>query len=163
YEVNAGGVGVPYAVMPRCSSDGLTNFGIIDVATASAAHEFIEASTDPFPGSNSGYSGVDDNHFVWALVGGSENGDLCAMVAHSFYKPEGFPYAVQRGWSNKRAMQGHDPCAPTPATEAYFNSVPKTEGRIHVSLPQQGSATLDGWKIAAGASKAIAVDLFSDQ
>ncbi|HEY2369523.1 MAG TPA: hypothetical protein VGH87_24160, partial [Polyangiaceae bacterium] len=76
---------VAYAVMPRCSGWGPST---MDTTTSAASHEFVEASTDPFPQTNGAYSQVDDNHIVWEFVlGGGETGDMCAQFKASYVTP----------------------------------------------------------------------------
>jgi hypothetical protein len=69
----------------------------------------------------------------------------------------GLDFTVQRSWSNKSAKAGHDPCVPAAMGQAYFNSVPVFNDTISIM-----GAPMKGVKIAAGQSKTIDVDLFSD-
>src|SRR5208283_2795224 len=87
-----------------------------------AAHETVEAATNPYPESTSlGYVGFDPDHLAWDLYTGfnDELADACQNWQDSYYQESGsFPYWVQRSWSNKSALAGHDPCVPA-ATGAY--------------------------------------------
>jgi hypothetical protein len=146
---------VSYAVMPRCSGWGSS---VLDATTASASHEFIEASTDPYPQTDSAYGQVDDNHILWEYVlGGGETGDMCAQFSASYVTPPDLGFSVQRSWSNAAAKAGHDPCQPADKSP-YFNSMPVLTDSI--SLGGQGSTK--GVHIPIGSSGTIEVDLFSD-
>ena len=156
-----------FAVLPTCAAfAGQTE---IDGLTGALSHELIEAVTDPFPSTNAGqdsaYSSVDQDHFIWIVLGGGgENGDLCVSEPNAFYKPQGLDFTVQRTWSNKLAKAGHDPCAPNIAGPAYFNSAPvlKETVTLDLSLLGGGSTETKGVKIPVGKSAVIEVDLFSD-
>jgi hypothetical protein len=147
---------VSYAVVPRCASFGsLTG---INAVTGPASHEIMEASTDPYPSANQAYLSVDDNHFIWELVlGGGEIGDMCAQFPTSFYTPVDIGFAVQRGWSDIAAGQGHDPCVPSDGT-VYFNSMPVLTDTVTLG---GGQLTTKGINIAVGQSATVEVDLFS--
>ncbi len=154
------GVSFSYAVIPRCASFGAMTG--IDVITGSASHEFIEATTDPLPQSDPAYGQVDNDHIIWEVVlGGGEIGDLCAQDPRAFYKPSGFAYTVQRTWSNKSALAGHDPCVPN-LPGPYFNSAPVLVDALTLSGNGGGSLATKGASIALGKSKAIEFDLYSD-
>ena len=148
---------VAYAVMPRCAKFGaLTG---IDAVTATTSHELIEAATDPYPNdqANAGYAQVDNNHIIWEFVlGGGEVGDMCAQNPDSFFKQPTIGNYVQRSWSNKNALAGHNPCQPS-AGLPYFNSMPVLTDKISI-----GQGTTKGVTIPVGQSKTIQVDLFSD-
>ena len=164
-DTTAGGVGFPYAVLPTCSNfDGLTG---VDAVTGPMSHEWIEASTDPFPMTAPAYNGVDQLHLAWELFGGAEDGDLCIPEPNAFVRssdvvaPDGGPgFVVQRCWSNALAKASHDPCAPNLA-ESYFNSAPVLNDNVSVNFGG-GSVLTKGVKIPVGQSKTIEVDLFSD-
>ena len=145
---------VSYAVMPRCSGWGPST---MDTTTSAASHEFIEASTDPFPQTNMAYSQVDDNHILWEFVlGGGETGDMCAQFKSSYVTPSDLGFQVQRSWSNANAKAGHDPCQPADTTP-YFNAMPVLTDKIDI-----GGGTTKGVHIPVGSSGTIEVDLFSD-
>ena len=158
--IELGGKTIPYAVIPQCAKfHALMG---IDVVTGTSSHEFIEAVTDPYPASNPAYSGVDDPHFVWELaIGGGEVGDMCSPFDSSFYKPAGFDYIVQRGWSNAAAKANKDPCVPGIPSLPYFNSAAVLPDMITLNFGGQ-SVTAPGVKIPVGSSKTIEIDLFSE-
>lgn len=165
--LNVGGVdkNFPFAVIPTCASFGaLTG---IDGVTGALSHEWAEAATDPYPTTNNGadstYSGVDDDHFIWNLLGGAENGDLCAQRPDAFFKPAGFDFTVQSCWSNAAAKLGGDPCAPK-AKGVYFNAAPAQPDKVTLDLSALGGGSVrtKGILIPAGGSVTIEVDLFSD-
>jgi hypothetical protein len=155
-----GTMNVAYAVMPRCASFGPL-MGL-DVVTGTASHEFVEAVTDPFPQTMPAYAQVDVAHIYWqSVLGGSETGDMCAQFSSSFTKfPEMPAYTVQRCWSNKGAVAGHDPCAPALAGEVYFNTAPVLD-MVQTSIFGQ-LVNIKGVKIPVSQSKTVALDLFSD-
>jgi len=98
---------VAYAVVARCSSN-------IREATLTAAHEWIEASTDP-----DGY-GYTVNDAAWSAFFYPEVGDLCD------FEPENLvgKYTVQSGFSNAAANAGKNPCVPNDG-KPYFNAAPE--------------------------------------
>jgi hypothetical protein len=155
----------PFAILPTCAKFG--NLTGIDAVTGALSHEWAEASTDPFPSTNGGadstYSSVDNDHFIWNLLGGAEDGDLCAQRPEAFAKPSGFAYTVQSCWSNKAAKAGGDPCAPHPAG-VYFNAAPLLPDHVTLDLSALGGGSVKtlGVKIPTGGTATIEVDLFSD-
>jgi hypothetical protein len=154
-----GGIDVAYIVVPRCADFG--GLKGIDAITATESHELIEAVTDPFPMSTPAYGQTDEAHLYWLFVlGGGEVGDLCAQNADAFTKFAELPYTVQRTWSNKAALAGHDPCVPKLPGSVYFNAVPVLSDTIAVNVG--GTAHMKGVKIPVGSTKTIDVDLFSD-
>src|SRR5262245_15128506 len=64
-EIQAGSTDVPYVVMPRCASYGILSG--LEFITFASSHEFLEAATDPLPGSNPAYYDVDPDHALWSL------------------------------------------------------------------------------------------------
>src|SRR5262249_35511304 len=95
----------------------------VHTVTLIASHELIEASTDPFPDSNTGYVGLDSDHLAFDifLQFQDETGDACEFFKSSDYVGgSSFPFGIQRTWSNKAAKAGHNPCVPR-TTLPYFN------------------------------------------
>jgi len=155
-----------YAVIPTCT-------GSVQDLTKVISHEWVEASTDPFltkaglfsinGGPLSAFFTVDDNHSIWALLGGGEAGDLCEPEAPDvYYTPSDVGYGVQRTWSNLSAAASHDPCVPATAGSAFFDSAPVLSESVTFSSTITGSITTQGVTIPVGQSKTIEVDLFSD-
>ena len=166
--VTVGGTTANYAfaVLPTCPS--FAGLGAIDALTGSLSHEWAEAATDPFPSTNNGgdstYSGVDNEHVIWNVLGGAENGDLCAQRPEAFFKSEsGFDFVVQSCWSNAAAKKGGDPCIPK-FPGVYFNAAPVVSDRVVLDLSAIGGGSVRtlGVKIAKGETKTIEIDLFSD-
>jgi hypothetical protein len=155
-----GGTEVAYAVLPECTSSKMST---LDTVTSAASHELVEASTDPHPLTTTPtYKTIDQDHlYIQALLGGGEIGDLCAPWSSSIYTPGGFAYRVQRPWSNVAVREGRDPCQPELPGEVFFNSVPLLTDTVSVLYGGQTFSTL-GAKIAAGASKTIPVQLYSE-
>jgi hypothetical protein len=155
-----GGVNVPYAVVPECSWATRT---ALQATTGAASHEMIESVTDPLPVSATpAYLGVDPQHQVFQVVlGGGEVADMCAQWPSSFFVPAGFPYMVQRAWSNSAVVAGLDPCQPELAGETFFNAVPVLGDTVSISDGTNTYSTL-GARIAVGASRVLDVNLYSE-
>ena len=128
---------VPYAIIPRCSTSEAE-------LTVSASHELAEAATDPDIGINSLSFYNEDQ--VWAPAGG-EVGDLCEFGGGNSAWTES-TFAVQRLWSNKSALAGHNPCVPIPNGTVYFNAAP--------------AAGKESLALTVGKSATIEIDAFSD-
>lgn len=158
--VSIGGTYTAYAVIPECKNfGGLTG---VNVLSSTSSHEWIEAATDPHPTNDPAFGQVDDDHLAWTFfLGGGETGDMCAQDATSFYQPDGFPYFVQRSWSNAAAAAGKDPCVPGLTGEPYFNSAPVLNDALVLSGGGQTVKT-KGIKLAVGETKTVEVDLFSE-
>jgi hypothetical protein len=159
-----GGRAVPYAVVARFPSVtmqwGVTLQGI-DWAAGAMSHELVEAMTNPNPRTAPAYTGTDVDHVIDALITGGEVGDMCELEGETWFEPADLPFTVQRMWSNTAAASGGDPCLPRIAGEAYFNSAPVLTDAVMVSA--LGTAlTTRGIAVAAGATKTIELDLFSD-
>ncbi len=156
-----GGTNVPYVVLPRCASFGPQLQGL-DVITATTSHELLEAVTDPFPLTMPAFAMVDDDHLAWGLAfGGGEIGDLCAQDPTAFFKPPDYGYMLQRTWSNMQATAGNDPCGPMLVGEVYFQSAPVLDEPITFTVQGQ-TFTTKGIHVAAGQTKSVEVDLYSN-
>ncbi len=137
-QVTAGGKAIAYSVALECP--GMD----ISIAEETAAHEYVEAATDPFSGSSStlGYVGFDPDHLAWDVFTGfnDELADACQNWQGSYYQDTGsFPYWVQRSWSNKEALAGHDPCVPEPSGPYQGMTLfPSEESSISVNLTAAG-------------------------
>ena len=153
-----------YAVIPTCGS--------LSTVTETLSHEWIEAATDPLlttsgtftltGGANAAFYGPDQDHLVWALLGGGEAGDLCEPEGTSTgITPTDINREVQRTWSNISAAGSHDPCVPN-ITGAFFDSAPVLDETVTFTSQLTGTVTTKGVHIAMNASKTIEVDLFSD-
>jgi hypothetical protein len=156
---------VAYSIIPYCRGFGGGHF---DSMTSAASHELGEAATDPQPRFAPGYTGFDLNHLAWEMFQNflSENGDACAIYQDSFYHAEepDFSYQVQRQWSNKNALAGHDPCAPA-LDEPYFNVVPQALENITVNLLSVGGSSrtrAKGYLIPVGETRTFTVGYISD-
>jgi hypothetical protein len=149
---------VAYAVVARCSKD-------INEVTLTAAHEWIEAATDP---DGYGYT-VDDA--AWAAFFYPEVGDLCDFEPTNRVGK----YAVQSGFSNMAAKAGKNPCVPGTPGELYFNAAPE-KPRVKVAVGQSitinvmpysekgaGEFTLDAIDLASLYGKAAVVEATVDQ
>jgi hypothetical protein len=156
-----------YAVIPTCST-------VVNDLTAVMSHEWVEASTDPFPtssgpftltgGPDSAFFNVDSNHLIWAVASsGGEAGDLCQPEGPLIYvTPTDIGNTVQRTWSNLSAAASHDPCVPAPTGSAFFDSAPVLPEMVTFTSSLTGTIHTQGITIPVGQSKTIEVDLFSD-
>jgi hypothetical protein len=154
------GASISYAVIPECSQEGRS---LLDTTTSAASHEIVESVTDPLPlTTTTAFGGVDPDHlYLQVVMGGGEVGDLCAPWPSSFFVPSNPPYMVQRSWSNRAVVAGHDPCQPALPGEVFFNAVPVLADDVHITNLGQVYAT-KGASIAVGATRTIDVHLYSD-
>jgi hypothetical protein len=159
--VDVNGKQVSYAIIFQCAD--------LDDATVSASHEWAEASLDPIPEASAGWQGLDGDHFAWDLMQRmqDENGDMCEMYDDFLVRntSPALPWAVQRQWSNKSALAGHDPCVPAAADKAYFSTTPLVTEDIALDLTSvQGPSDqkTKGVKLAVGESRTIPIGFFSD-
>jgi hypothetical protein len=147
---SVGGKSAPYAVMPRCGAS-------IDQLTSVTSHELIEYATDPIP--PSGYGSVGDIDAAWAVFGGSEVGDMCQYGFDSTFTPAGYPFAVQRSWSNRAAWLHDDPCQP--AAGVYFVAAPVVTDMVPMNFG--GFATMArGVKVPVGQTRTIDVVMMAN-
>jgi hypothetical protein len=161
---------VSYAVNLFCTGMSTTD------VEETAAHEYAEAATDPYPSypntnanpTELGYVGFDANHLAWDVYTGfqDELGDACEFWGDSYYTlPSPFPYAVQRIWSNKGALAGHNPCSPV-ETGAYqgMTLFPNQESDISIDLTSQGGGIMPtkGFHALVNQSVTFQVGFFSD-
>ena len=145
------GKNVSYAVIPRCGQG-------IDGITGVTSHELIESVTDPGPG---GYAAVADEFIAWALPGSaSEVGDMCEHSSDANFAPAGYPFVVQRSWSNKASFLGHDPCLPADSP-TWFVAAPVMNDFVNVSFFGQ-NVLARGVQIAPGGQKTIDVQMITD-
>jgi hypothetical protein len=161
HESTTSGKNVAYAIVPRCQSfvGQQPNLNtLLEVTTASATHEIIEAMTDPYPNSSPAYGTLDADHAILQYVlGGAETGDMCAQNPHSFGMNSEVGFAVQRSWSNKAATSGKDPCVPQAAGEVYFNAIFNPSDPVQL---QQG--TTKALALTVGQARTIEVTLVTD-
>ncbi len=157
----ADGTPISYAVLPRCQQAGVKD---LETLTVTVSHELIEAVTDPQPLDYPAYLTIDDNHIYWLRQsGGGEVGDMCQMNLDAEFQPTGFPFYVQRTWSNAAALDGRDPCVPSAADHPYFNTTPSPETPPEaIDITQFGAAvTSQGYVIPVGTSKTVELTLYS--
>ena len=157
------GAQVVYAIMPHCSGSSAD-----DVVTA-ASHELNEASTDPFPDTNTAYAGFDGDHLSYEFFNAfqDELGDACEQFQTSYFTTTetAFTFPVQRQWSNASAAAGHDPCVPAMAAPFYSVTLfPADEDAISVDLTSlMAPVTMTkGFKLALNESRTFQVGFFSD-
>lgn len=142
---------VAYAVVMDCG-------GGVEESTGTGSHELVEAVTDPYPLVEPTYVSTDSDHVVYTINGGGEIGDMCENAKNgNMFVPAGYPFVVQRMWSNAAAKAQHDPCIPAVSTGPYFN----TWAELPDNVSFQGVDT-KGVKMAVGETRTIAIDLYAD-
>ncbi len=135
WETQSGAYHVPYAVVPECKgAGGVEGPGDLEVA---ASHEIMEASSDPFPYSETAYAIIDPND-PWVATAG-EVGDLCEGQVT---QEAGF--SAQRIWSNSAAAADAPPCVPTPPG-GFYNVSPSPQGTQIVAAGSSVTFTLTGF------------------
>jgi hypothetical protein len=157
---------VPYALIDE-NGDGAGNGGksSLDVATENAAHEIAEVATNPHLFSDLGIVGFDAKHVAWQMsISDAELGDICELNSDAtFGGGADLPFSLQRLWSNKSAVAGHNPCLPAPP-EPYYNVTPLDLETVSVFVDTAATAQ-EGWgyRIPIGTTKTIKLGFFSDQ
>ena len=154
---------IAYAVTLECAGQTAPDL------EETAAHEFVEAATNPYPSTSSlGYKGFDADHLAWDVYTGfnDELADACQNWADSYYQESSsFPYWVQRSWSNKEAALGKDPCGPRP-TAPYegMTLFPAAESSISINLTSIGLSpmTTRGFSAKVGETVTFQVGFYSD-
>jgi hypothetical protein len=146
---------VVFAAIGRCTAWSDPFAGVTFVAS----HEWLEASTNPFPETAPAYYGLDADHLIWwAFPIGGENADLCEF--NTSIIPSDLGYRVSRSWSNASGRMGHDPCLPSGST-SYFNAAPVLDEPVTL-ISSGARLPTKGIQIALGASRTVDVELFSD-
>jgi hypothetical protein len=132
-----------YAVVPACAFQGVPE--TLDQRQQAAAHEIMEAVTDPFPATAPAFAIVDAND-PWA-AGGGEVADLCEgeLTTES-------TFTLPRIWSNGAASANdRSPCIPFSGT--FFDaSVSSAAGKASKAVP-----------VSPGHSVSMVVEGFSTQ
>ncbi len=121
----------PYAIIPDCT-------GVVDDRTKLAAHEIIEASTDPFGKSWSIAPATTD---PWSLTSSDEDADLCQFLAPATERG----FVLERAWSNAAAREALDPCVPVPPGDVYTIAYPDPPAIAEASPGETIDVTLRGW------------------
>jgi len=161
--VTVGTTAVAYSVTLECSSQTTPDL------EETAAHETVEAATNPYPESSTlGYVGFDPDHLAWDLYTGfnDELADACQNWQDSYYQETAsLPYWVQRSWSNKAAPLGHDPCVPALAGAYHgMTLLASEESTVSLSLAAIGgsNASSRGFNVTIGQPTTFHVGFFSD-
>ncbi len=124
-----------YAPIGTCPIGGV--WDLLSQTEISAAHEFIEAATDPRPTSAPAYKVPN------AFNEAAEVADLC----DGRNDREG-SFAYQRIWSNTAAATGGDPCLPPNPKEPYFRVELSQAGIIPVTIGVTTELTFRAWSSA---------------
>ncbi len=148
-----------YGVIPHCVDMGST---YLETFGGTASHELIEAATDPYPDYFPAWAQADQAHIFWDEANnGSEVADMCENDPEAMFQFSDFPYTVQRFWSDKSVLAGHDPCVPEIPGKTFFIGVPELPGKGLYDY-YMSNVEVSSVDIAVGASKTIYVDLYSD-
>jgi hypothetical protein len=148
-----------YAVIPHCTDMGSS---YLDTFTTTVSHEAIEAATDPYPDYAPAWSQADDAHLFFDEANtGSEIADMCENDPEADQEFAGFPFKVQRVWSNKAALAGHDPCVPEIPGRVFVNAVPELPDTGTYEYYKQ-NVTVSSVAIPVGGTRTTYVDLYSD-
>lgn len=156
--VTVQGSHVAYAVIPQCGSFGALSG--IDGITAVTSHELIEAATDPYPYPNPAYAFPEADGLGFALAAGGEVGDLCEFKSDAFFQPSGYPFYVQRSWSNRRAFELEDPCVPA-LPGPFFGVAPIAPGLLSIDIGM-GPQTPRGVVVPLGQQVTISLTAFAN-
>lgn len=144
-QTTIGGQHIAYAVIGDCM------FADADI-TSTAAHEYIEAATDP--SSDGFFLDPKSQYDPWLGLWGSEVADLCEELGEV---TEG-AIALQRSWSNAAAkMAVSSPCVPTPPGELFFDVTASPSSMPVVAPGGSATFTLTGWSAAEVPDWALAV------
>ncbi len=144
---------VPFALVAECGGFQGGGMSQLEETTIAAAHEIIEAATDPFATvtSNSLKAGfrvapMGTSALPWVLaMQGGESADMCLDLfgnGQAYVTSDG--YTVPRVWNNLAAAAGHDPCvpAPLPADQPYFNvAIAKGKGAMLLDVGETKTVT----------------------
>ncbi len=170
----ASGLPISYAILPQCP--GLP----FDSTTDAASHEYAETATDPgvVSASRTAYEGYDQAHVAYAMYQGlwnSEIGDACEFFGESTYESAPpFTFQLQRLWSNKNELLGHDPCTPEVSSEPYYNATTFANQLQTISVdwtllpgtcaqgPFLCPKTTQGIKVPLGQSATFDIGFYSD-
>lgn len=150
------GTPIWYAVVTRCSDDAGAALDI-QALTANSSHEIVEGATDP---GNGAYASADPGHAASALLVGTEVADMCELQPNAYVIPDGFPYLIQRIWSNRAAWAGNDPCLPVDTAD-YFYAAPILTDTVTIPVDMSDEAVA-AVTIPVGQSQTIDVVLVSN-
>jgi hypothetical protein len=157
--VQVGSTSVPYAIIEECVDPGDdASHALVEFA----AHELIEAATDPFITlGNTAFGGVDADHLIWQSVGFDEVADNCLPAPR--VKLPGLPYVVPAIWSNAAAAAGTNPCVSGEVSEApFFGGAAVLEDDVPF-VTDHGTTTTKGIRLAVGEERTVDLVLFSDR
>ena len=138
----------PYAVIPVCGDE--------PQRTGVASHEILEATTNPDP-QTPGFRIEPRNDNIAFAASGAEPVDPCGLVTRDTHRVTERGFVLQRGWSNREAAAGRNPCVPARTGERYFTLVPRepvvrlaVEGAsARVELDAAADRTGGRWTVSA--------------
>ena len=156
YYMNVQGTDVAYAVVCMCPgySKHVTD---LQELTLAAAHETVEAVTDPF---NDAYISEDSAHVAFKHATWGEVADMCQFADTAAWTPPDMTYMVQRSWSNTAAAAGHDPCVGEPAS-SYYQIIPYLPDTVSVKQWDE-YVTAQAAKIPVGETGKVKFTVFVD-
>ena len=142
----AKGASIAYAVIldPTFNTDELNGI------TSTAAHELMEAATDPLDPPNDGWYVDPPLPDPWYLIAG-EVGDLCDGEA--LIKVGGFD--VQRIYSNTAAAAGKNPCVPEDPDAEWQDVTVDPATMPTIAAGSSVTFTLTGWSTSQVADWAL--------
>jgi hypothetical protein len=149
---------VPFTVSGLCgpNSMGLSD---ADFNAYGQVQALAAAFTDPGSWISPGFNNISWSGSVLSELASPWVGTLCQPFAHesAFITPPDLGYAAPRLWSNRAALQGHDPCdAASTSPRVHFNAAPDLGGTAAYYGMVQGVI------VPPGGQTTIPVRLFSD-
>jgi hypothetical protein len=145
-----------YTAIARCPK--YVSLTGLDAVTPVAAHELIEAATDPLPDTKPAFKFPDVDHKAWTYLS-DENADWCTTSTPETAIQIG-KYWAQRSWSNQAAAAFHDPCVPAPS-HAYVVAAPALED-VTLAGGDAGDLHTKGLVVPSGTSRTVDVGIFAD-
>jgi hypothetical protein len=150
-----GGKHLYYAVVSECAPS--EHVSALQYTTSTAAHEIIEAASDPDDPPGWYLDMGDPAAWGWNDVEGGEVADLCTdpfLLGQDLVAVGSF--MAQRVWSPKNAAANKNPCVPIPSGEVYFNAAP-TKSILALDVGQSATvevdafsdAPMDAWTLSA--------------
>ncbi len=150
----ADGTLLPFTLSARC---GFTD---IDVEVPNQAFALGSALVDPGWWNAPGYASISWSGSAFNVFSGTWPQSLCFPFLDQppYVTPPDLGYAVPHIWSNRAALESHDPCGITPPGQIYFNAAPDLKGTSVPLLYEM----VKGIVLPPGGEVKIPVRLFSD-
>jgi hypothetical protein len=155
----ADGTPFSYVALPRCPRDA--GGSAISELTIPASHEIVEACTDPRPDTQPAYQSTDPNHAAIAFALGTEVGDLCELGRSATFQPVGFPWNLQRIWSNSEAWLGNAPCVPAASPNCHY-AAPLAADTMMTSVLTGSPAQVAAIHVPVGGTATVGIRLVAN-